>query len=143
MERIARSEGKPAVSKVDAKRAKKRRALRATKVEKTTEEKVAAAEARALSGKAARYLRSLGHHLEPVVQIGKEGITEGVVTATRAALLAHELVKVKLSQDAPIDRKLAGAELADRAGAALAQTLGRTLLLYKRHPHKPKIELPR
>ena len=110
---------------------------------KTEEAKAAAQTARALSGKAARYLRALGHHLEPIVQIGKEGITDGVVTATRAALLAHELVKVKLSQDAPVDRKQAGQELADRAGAALAQTLGRTLLLYKRHPHKPKIELPR
>jgi RNA-binding protein len=109
----------------------------------TEEEKAATQAARALSGRAARYLRGLGHHLEPIVQIGKEGITEGVVAATRAALLAHELIKVKISQDAPIDRKVAGTELADRAGAALAQTLGRTALLYKRHPHKPKIELPR
>jgi RNA-binding protein len=96
-----------------------------------------------LSGKAARHLRGLGHHLEPVVQIGKEGITEGVVDATRAALLAHELVKVKILPEAPIDRKDAGPELAERTGAALAQTLGRTLLLYKRHPQKPKIVLPR
>lgn len=110
---------------------------------KTETEKAAAQEARALSGKAARYLRGLGHHLEPVVQIGKDGITEGVVTATRAALLAHELVKVRVLSEAPIDRKEAGEELAERAGAALAQTLGRTLLLYKRHPHKPKIVLPR
>lgn len=96
-----------------------------------------------LSGKAARYLRGLGHHLEPVVQIGKDGITEGVVTATRAALLAHELIKVRILSESPVDRKEAGAELAARAGAALAQTLGRTLLLYKRHPNKPKIVLPR
>lgn len=96
-----------------------------------------------LSGRAARYLRSLGHHLEPVVQIGKEGITDGVVAATKAALLAHELVKVRIAQDAPVERKEAGDELAKRAAASLAQVLGRTLLLYKRHPHKPKIELPR
>jgi RNA-binding protein len=107
-----------------------------------TEDK-APKEAPPLSGKQSRFLRGLGHHLDPIVQIGKEGITDGVVAATRAALLAHELVKVKVSQDAPIDRKLAGAELALRAGAALAQTLGRTLLLYKRHPNKPKIVLPK
>jgi len=52
-------------------------------------------------------------------------------------------VKVRISQDAPIDRKDAGGELAKRAGAWVAQTLGRTVLLYKRHPHKPKIDLPR
>ncbi len=110
---------------------------------KTETEKAAAQEARTLSGKAARYLRGLGHHLEPIIQIGKDGITDGVVTATKAALLAHELVKVRILTEAPVERKEAGEELAERAGAALAQTLGRTLLLYKRHPHKPKIELPR
>lgn len=110
---------------------------------KTDAEKAAAQEARALSGRATRYLRGLGHHLEPIVQIGKDGITDGVVAATREALLAHELVKVRILTEAPVERKEAGAELAERAGAALAQTLGRTLLLYKRHPHKPKIVLPR
>jgi RNA-binding protein len=110
---------------------------------KSEEVKAAARRARALTGKQARHLRALGHHLDAVVQIGKEGITEGVVAATRAALHAHELVKVRLLPEAPGDRKLAGEQLADRAGAALAQTLGRTLLLYKRHPHKPRIELPR
>jgi len=110
---------------------------------KSPAEKAAAHEARALSGRAARYLRGLGHHLDPIVQIGKDGITEGVIAATRAALLAHELVKVKVLTEAPVDRKMAGEELAERTGAALAQTLGRTLLLYKRHPHKPRIVLPR
>lgn len=99
--------------------------------------------AQKLSGKATRHLRALGHHLDPVVQIGKEGITDAVVGATRAALLAHELVKVKIQKEAPVDRTLAGEELAERTGSALAQTLGRTVLLYKRHPSKPKIELPR
>lgn len=98
---------------------------------------------RPLPGKVIRHLRALGHHLDPVVQIGKDGITDAVVAQTKAQLLAHELVKVRVSADAPVDRKDAGAELATRAGATLAQTLGRTLLLYKRHPHKPKIDLPR
>src|SRR4051812_15797394 len=61
---------------------------------KSDAEKAAAHDARALSGRATRYLRGLGHHLDAIVQIGKDGITEGVIAATRAALLAHELVKV-------------------------------------------------
>jgi RNA-binding protein len=112
---------------------------------RTEEERLAAASqtTRVLSGAATRYLRGLGHHLAPIVQIGKEGITDSLVAATREALLAHELIKVRVGTESPVDRKDAGAELADRAGAALAQTLGRTLLLYKRHPQKPKIVLPR
>ncbi len=95
-----------------------------------------------VTGRGLRYLRGLGHHLDPIVQVGKEGITDALVSALRTALAAHELVKVRIGSEAPIDRKDAGPELASRTGGTLAQTLGRTLLLYKRHPSKPKIELP-
>ena len=90
-----------------------------------------------------RYLRGLGHHLDPVIQIGKEGISDAVVAALESALRTHELVKVRVGTESPVDRKAAGPELAARAGATLAQILGRTVLLYRRHPNKPKIELPR
>ncbi|MDB4942881.1 MAG: binding protein [Labilithrix sp.] len=89
-----------------------------------------------------RYLRGLGHHLDAVVQIGKDGISDGFVAALLEALRVHELVKVRVGTESPIDRKDAGPELATKTGATLAQTLGRTLLLYKRHPSKPKIDLP-
>lgn len=90
-----------------------------------------------------RYLRGLGHHLDPVIQIGKDGITDAFVTAALAALGTHELIKVKVGTESPIDRKEAGPELATKTGATLCQVLGRTLLLYKRHPSKPKLEVPR
>lgn len=96
-----------------------------------------------LTGSAIRYLRGLGHHLDPVVQIGKEGITDALVAATNEALRTHELIKVKVGTEAPVERKEAAPELAEKTGSTLAQILGRTLLLYKRHPSKPKIELPR
>jgi RNA-binding protein len=95
------------------------------------------------TGSGIRYLRGLGHHLDAVVQVGKDGITDALVAATSEALRTHELIKVKVGTESPIDRKEAGPELAARTGATLAQVLGRTLLLYKRHPSKPKIELPR
>jgi RNA-binding protein len=96
-----------------------------------------------ITGGGIRYLRGLGHHLDPVVQIGKDGITDALVAATNEALRAHELIKVKVGTECPVDRKEAGPELAQKTGATLAQVLGRTLLLYKRHPSKPKIDVPR
>lgn len=118
-------------------------AAKSAAAKKSDVDKTLAREARHLSGAATRHLRGLGHHLDPIVQLGKEGISDGIVAATREALLAHELVKVKVLAECPIGRKEAGPELAERTGSALAQTLGRTLLLYKRHPNKPKIVLPR
>jgi RNA-binding protein len=97
----------------------------------------------AVTGRGIRHLRALGHHLDPVVQVGKEGVTDAVVAATREQLLAHELIKVRIGTEAPVDRKEAASDLAARTGATLAQVLGRTLLLYKRHPRKARIELPR
>jgi RNA-binding protein len=95
-----------------------------------------------LHGKATRYLRALGHALDPVVQIGKEGVTEGLVLATSRALLDHELIKVKVGTEAPEDRSDALANLAASTGSELVQVLGRTGLLYKKHPEKPRIKLP-
>jgi RNA-binding protein len=95
-----------------------------------------------LSGKAIRYLRSLGHALQPVVQVGKEGATKGVTAAIDRALTDHELIKVRLLQECPIGPRDAGDLLAVNTESVLVQVLGRTLLMYRRHPEKPKIELP-
>jgi RNA-binding protein len=95
-----------------------------------------------LQGKQRRYLRGLGHHLEAVVQVGKDGVTEGVVGATEAALETHELVKVRLGEHAPGDRHDLADELARASQAELVQVLGRTLLLYRRRAEDPTIKLP-
>lgn len=94
-----------------------------------------------LSGKDRRALRALGHHLKPVIQIGQQGITAALVEASIDALATHELIKVRILEGAPIDRKEAAAQLSEETGSALAQLLGRTFLLYKRNPDSPKIEV--
>jgi len=96
------------------------------------------------SGPLRRSLRAAGHHLGALVQVGKEGVTGAVVRQLGQALLDHELVKVKIGTESPEDRFEAAERLATGAGAQLAQILGRTLLLYRRHPEKPRFEpLPR
>jgi RNA-binding protein len=85
-------------------------------------------------------LRAAGHHLSPVVQIGKEGATPAVAQALDAQLLAHELVKVKVGSESPEGRFEVAAWLAGLPGAQVAQVLGRTVLLYRKHPQKPRFE---
>ena len=96
-----------------------------------------------LTGKQRRHLRALGHHLGAVVQVGHEGVTEAVVKQADAQLEAHELIKIKVSENAPDDRKSSAADLAEKTGAHLAQVLGRTALLYRRRKEKPEIVLPK
>lgn len=95
-----------------------------------------------LRGKDRRYLRSLGHHLKAVAQVGKEGLSEGFFGALDRALNDHELVKVKLLETSPEDRGEARALLEERSGGTVVQAIGRTLLVYRRNEEEPKINLP-
>jgi RNA-binding protein len=95
-----------------------------------------------LSNVAKQYLRGLGHQLDAIIQIGKEGATEGLVKATNSALHTHELVKVKVNQNAGEERAALITQLAQASRAEVVQTIGRTALLYRANPDEPKIVLP-
>lgn len=95
-----------------------------------------------LTGKQKSFLRSLGQKLEPVVMIGKEGVTPTVVQATREVIKKRELIKVRVLQNAEDEPVDAITMLAERADVNLVQLIGRNGLLFKRNFEKPKIELP-
>ena len=95
-----------------------------------------------LTGKQKRYLRSMGNEMDPILQVGKEGVTEAVVTSTNEALEARELIKGRILPNSLEDVKAAAEELAGRAGAELVQVIGRNFLLYKESKKKPGITLP-
>jgi len=92
------------------------------------------------SGPLRKRLRAAGHHLSPIVHVGKDGVTDPVLRQLAQALRDHELVKVKIGTESPEDRFEASNRLGAGADALLAQVLGRTLLLYKKHPEKPRFE---
>jgi len=99
-----------------------------------------------LQGKQKSFLRGLGHQLEPVVYLGKEGLTDNVVKAAREAFKTRELIKVKLGQNCALSSEQASVDLAEQTGAALAQRIGRTLLLYlpnKKLKPEQRIILPK
>jgi RNA-binding protein len=96
-----------------------------------------------LSGKQRRYLRSLGHELRPIVQVGRDGLDEGLIAAVDQALTDHELIKIKLGEAVELDRHDAATDLATRTRSEVAQVLGNTVLLYRPHPEEPEITLPR
>jgi len=96
-----------------------------------------------LDGRQRRHLRALGHHQKPIVQIGTQALTPGVLDAVDSALTQHELVKVRVSGDVSTPVAELGGEIAAKTRSALAQTIGRTLLFYRPHPKKPRIVLPK
>ncbi len=93
-----------------------------------------------LTGEQRRYLRGLAHDLNPVVLVGQRGISDNLIENVEAALLAHELIKVKVHGG---DEIAAVAQtLRERTGAQIAQHIGHILVLYKPHPEDPEIKLP-
>jgi len=59
-----------------------------------------------LSNKQKQYLKGLAHSLKPVVQLGNNGLTEGVLAEIENALSFHELIKVKVSSDDKEEKQL-------------------------------------
>lgn len=96
-----------------------------------------------LTGAAARSLRALAHHLEPVVQVGKGGVTRQVTAQVAQALHDHELIKVKIGSEAPVDRKIAAGQIASATASEVVQVIGRVVILYKPRPKKPTIKVPK
>jgi len=87
-----------------------------------------------------RALRGHGHAMSAIVQIGKSGVTEAVVQQVQQALADHELIKVKIGGECPADRYEVADRLGGEPGINVVQMVGRVLLLYKRHPQKPRYE---
>jgi RNA-binding protein len=79
--------------------------------------------------------RAQAHHLEPLVQIGHQGLHEAAFTAVTQALRDHELIKVRLHE--PEDKHTMAQALADATKSALCGLVGHTVILYKPKP-RPK-----
>ncbi len=95
-----------------------------------------------LTSKQRAYLRGLANPLEPIVQIGKVGVSENLVAEIDTALEARELIKVKILNNSMEDPREASAEIAEKTGADVVQVIGGKFVLYRRSEENPVIELP-
>jgi RNA-binding protein len=90
-----------------------------------------------------KWLRGQAHTLKPIVQIGKQGLSESALRQVDAALDAHELIKVQAV--APREEKDAIAErLAEQLRADVAGRIGHVIILFRQNPDPEKqvYELP-
>ena len=85
-----------------------------------------------LTGKNKSKLRSMAQTRKAIVMIGKDGITDYLFESLWNALEAHELIKVKLLDTCPDDVNTVALEISVQAKAEVIQTIGRTIVLYKK-----------
>lgn len=95
-----------------------------------------------LTGKQKRFLRSKAMTMDALYQIGKDGLSENFFKQIDDALEARELIKIKILKNSAEEVYDAGAVLAEELHAELAQTIGHTIVLYRKSKNKPRIELP-
>ncbi|NLW48338.1 MAG: YhbY family RNA-binding protein [Firmicutes bacterium] len=84
-----------------------------------------------LTNKQRNILRAIGNSLEPILIIGKSGITANILNQLDEALTARELVKGRILPRQGLDVKEIAAELAEQTGALIVQTIGCNFILYR------------
>lgn len=96
-----------------------------------------------LTSKQRRWLRGQAHALDALVQVGKGGISDGLLRQMEEVLARHELVKVRFLADRD-DRREQTASLVDATGAQLAGSIGRVAILFRQQPDpdKRRYQLP-
>lgn len=95
-----------------------------------------------LTGKQKRFLRSKANHLQPLFQIGKNGLTQSVIEQIEEALESKELIKVNILQNCTEDKTDIAQTLSEQDGIHVVQVIGNIIILYKESIEKKRIELP-
>lgn len=90
-----------------------------------------------------RHLRSLAHHLKPVVLLGQHGLTEAVMAEIELALEHHELIKVRVPGMDREDKQDVIEVICERTGADLVQAIGHMAVLFRKRVKDSQISLPR
>ena len=87
-------------------------------------------------------LRARCNAMEPVLQIGKDGITDNLVKQCWDALEARELIKVNVQKNAPFGSAREACEaLCARVHAEPVQTIGSRFSIYRQARENSKIRL--
>jgi RNA-binding protein len=96
-----------------------------------------------LKGSVRTYLRGLAHHLRPVVQLGKNGITESFLSEVNQALDVHELIKLKFVSFKE-QKKTLVKEIEAQTQSELLGLIGNIAIFYREQhdPEKRKIYIP-
>lgn len=82
-------------------------------------------------------LKALAHELRPVIQVGKKGLTVELEAAVDAALLDHELIKMKFIGFKEEKREIIEA-IAEKSGCIVVEVIGHVAILYRPHPDEEK-----
>ena len=94
-----------------------------------------------LTSKQRAHLRALANPIDTIMQIGKGGITENLITTISDALEARELIKLRVLENSEETPRSAAEALAEAVGADVVSVIGTRFVLYRASKKNPRIEL--
>ena len=94
-----------------------------------------------ITSKQRAVLKSIAAKEDTILQVGKNGIIDTLVTQVGDALKARELIKMKVQDGAMLSPAEAANELAEKTKSEVVQVIGNKFVLFKRNPQNPKIDL--
>lgn len=95
-----------------------------------------------LTGKQRSYLKGLANKIDPIFQLGKNGITRSFVKQINDALEAREIVKINVLNNSFLNVKDTANEIASETHAEFVQSIGNKFVIYRESEENKKIELP-
>lgn len=94
-----------------------------------------------MTSKQRAILKGIAQTEDTILQVGKNGIIDTLVTQVSDALKARELIKMKVQDGSPLSPEEAANELAGKTKSEVVQVIGNKFVLFKRNPQNPKIDL--
>ncbi len=96
-----------------------------------------------ITSKQRAYIRSLANGIEPIFQLGKNGIEEAFLKQIDDALEARELIKITVLNNSGYDTREASDIICEKLNCEGIQAIGSKIVLYRKSKKKPKIEFPK
>ncbi len=95
-----------------------------------------------MTSKQRAYLRGLANTIDPIFQIGKNGLTDVLIQQLDDALEARELIKITILETAPENVKDLGNKISERTNSIFVQAVGNKITLFRQKKKNSKINLP-
>lgn len=95
-----------------------------------------------LTGKQRSHLKKIANRLDPVFQLGKNGITDSFINQIDEALEAREIIKINVLNNSMLDAKECANEIAEKTNAEFVQSIGNKFVIYRESEENKNIDLP-
>lgn len=94
-----------------------------------------------LTSKQVKQLKKEAHHLDPILQIGKNGINDNFLKQVDDALTKRELIKISVLQNSPDDKHTLADTIKEKTDSQIVTIIGNIIIVYRESAEHKRIEL--